>query len=182
MSFIRKAQEAAEAAKARVEEAAAAASRTANDPSTQEKINRTLAGAGQRSREAVGLARRGVNTVIERIDPAVLADLVIKATALQEMTNSALRQKGSPYRISEISIAASIPPGVTFAIGRIDDQVEQIDGQVRTSEEIIEAAPESDEVVLALDGAMLDSATVDAFAEAAALPGTSPSHSSGEHS
>lgn len=182
LSFIRKAQEAAEAAKARVEEAAAAASRTANDPSTQEKINRTLAGAGQRSREAVGLARRGVNTVIERIDPAVLADLVIKATALQEMTNSALRQKGSPYRISEISIAASIPPGVTFAIGRIDDQVEQIDGQVRTSEEIIEAAPESDEVVLALDGAMLDSATVDAFAEAAALPGTDPTHSSGEHS
>jgi len=182
LSFIRKAQEAAEAAKARVEEAAAAASRTANDPSTQEKINRTLAGAGQRSREAVGLARRGVNTVIERIDPAVLADLVIKATALQEMTNSALRQKGSPYRISEISIAASIPPGVTFAIGRIDDQVEQIDGQVRTSEEIIEAAPESDEVVLALDGAMLDSATVDAFAEAAALPGTDPPHSSGEHS
>jgi hypothetical protein len=174
VSFIRKAQEAAEAARARVEEAASTATRTAADPSTTERINRTLSGAGQSAREAVGLARRGVNTVIERIDPGTLAELIVKATALQEMTNASLRQKGSPYRISEVSISASIPPGVTFAIGRIDDQVETIEGEVHTSEELIEADPAANEVVLALDGATLDDATVAAIVEAAAVPGAMP--------
>jgi len=37
------------------------------------------------------------------------------------MANNAQREKGSPYRISEITISATIPPGVNFAIGRIDD-------------------------------------------------------------
>lgn len=172
VSFIRKAQEAAEAARARVEEAATAASKTASDPATQERINRTLSGAGQRSREAVGMARRGVNTVVERIDPGTLAELVIKATALQEMTNSALRAKGSPYRISEISIAASIPPGVTFAIGRIDDPEEGPTGELHSSEELVEAGPAAGEVVLALDGATIDAETAAAFAEAVAIPAT----------
>lgn len=171
MSFIRKAQEAAEAAKTKAAEAAAAASRTASDPSTTERINQTLSGASQRSREAVGMARRGVNTVIERIDPGTLAELIVKATALQEMTNASLREKGSPYRIGEISISASIPPGVTFAIGRIDDVVETIQGEVHTSEELVEHDALAGDVVLALDGAMLDESTAAAIAEAAAVPG-----------
>ena len=174
MSFIRKAQEAAEAARTKAAEAANAASRTATDPSTTERINQTLAGASQRSREAVGLARRGVNTVIERIDPGTLAELIVKATALQEMTNTALRAKGSPYRISEVSISASIPPGVTFAISRIDDVEEVVQDEVHASTELVEAAAESGEVVLALDGAILDEPTVAAIAEAAAVPGAMP--------
>ena len=121
MSFIQRAREAAEAAaesaRAKATEAAGIASRTASDPATQEKL-------GQQARAAMGAARRGVSTVVERIDPGVLADLVIKATALQEMTNTSLRAKKSPYRINEISIAASIPPGITFAIGRIDVEEE----------------------------------------------------------
>jgi len=117
VSFIQRAREAAEAAaesaRTKATEAAGAASRTASDPATQEKF-------GQQARAAMGAARRGVSTVVERIDPGVLADLIIKATALQETTNRALRAKHSPYRINEISIAATIPPGVNFAIGRID--------------------------------------------------------------
>lgn len=174
MSFIKKAQEAAEAARARVEEAASAATRTAHDPATTERVNRGLAGASQGAREAVGMARRGVNTVIERIDPGTLADLVVKATALQERTNKALRTKGSPYRISEISIAASIPPGVTFTIERINDEPEPIDGEVRTSSELIQAAAGADELVLALDGTMLDEPTVAAIEEATAPSGAMP--------
>ena len=174
MSFIRKAQEAAEAAKAKVEEAATAASRSANDPSTTDRINRSLSGAGQSAREAVGLARRGVNTVIERIDPGTLAELIVKATALQEMTNKALRDKGSPYRISEISISASIPPGVTFAIGRIDDVEERLTGEVHESSELVAEAATAGEVVIALDGATIDDATAQAVAEAAAVPGAMP--------
>ncbi len=174
VSFMKKAQEAAEAARTKVGEAASAASRTASDPSTTERINKSLTGASQSAREAVGLARRGVTTVIERIDPGTLAELIVKATALQEMTNTALRKKDSPYRISEISISASIPPGVTFAIGRIDDDQETIDGAVRTSEELVDQEATAGEVVLALDGATIDESTASAIAEAAAVPGTMP--------
>ncbi|HYH91912.1 MAG TPA: hypothetical protein VD763_02045 [Candidatus Saccharimonadales bacterium] len=169
MSFIKKAREAAEAAADQAREVAAAAGRTANDPSTTDKINKSLAGAGQGAREAVGMARRGVNTVIERIDPGTLAELIIKATALQEMTNRALRQKGSPYRIGEISIAASIPPGVTFAIARLDDEPEAVDGLVVSSQDLVDQG-EAGELVLALDGTMLDEAIADEIAAAAATP------------
>ena len=171
VSFIKRAQEAAEAAKSKVEEAAGTASRTAADPTTTERINKSLAGAGQGAREAVGLARRGVNTVIERIDPATLAELIVKATALQEMTNKALRAKQSPYRISEISISASIPPGVTFAIGRIDDVDEELLGEIHESAELLEAASGAADVVVALDGATIDAGMAKAIAEAAAVPG-----------
>ena len=174
MSFIKKAQEAAEAARAKVEEAATSASRSAHDPSTAERINRGLSGAGQGARDAVGMARRGVTTVVERIDPSTLADLIVKATALQEMTNTALRQKGSPYRISEISIAASIPPGVTFTIGRVDRAEEVISGDVLTSEQLVDQAPSAGDVVLALDGATLDEAAAATLDEAAAASGMVP--------
>ena len=184
MSFLKRAQEAAEAAKSMVGDAASSAQRTASDPTTQEKINKSLSGASQGAREAVGLARRGVTTVIERIDPSTLAELVIKATALQEMTNKSLRLKKSPYRISEIAISASIPPGVSFAIGRIDDVEESIDGTVHDSSDLLAGEGDAGEVVLALDGAVIDETTADAIAEAAAVPaapgGTPPSSSGRE--
>ena len=155
MSFMKRAQEAAEAARVKMEEAASAASRTAHDPSTVDRINRGISGAGQGARDAVGMAKRGVNTVIERIDPATLADLVIKATALQEKTNTSLRLKGSPYRISEISISASIPPGVSFSIGRIDDEAASLEGEILESSELLATADTGD-VVLSLDGTSVE--------------------------
>jgi hypothetical protein len=169
VSFIKKAQEAAtqaaEAARARAQEAAAVANRTASDPATAESLARG-------ARDAVGMARRGVTTVIEKIDPATLADLIIKATALQELTNKSLRHKGSPYRIAEISISASIPPAVSFAIGRLGDEPEEVVGEVVTSAELIDRSVEAGELVLALDGTTVDegavapTATSDADAEA----------------
>lgn len=172
MSFIKRAQDAArsaaeqaqhaaEVARVKATEAAGAASRTASDPATQERL-------GKQAREAMGMARRGITTVVERIDPNTLADLVIKATALQEMTNTALRKKGSPYRISEISIEASIPPGVAFAIGRIDDPEEIVSGQTVESAALIEAMPDTGEAVISLDGTTLDDATLDAASAAMA--------------
>jgi len=65
-------------------------------------------------------AKTGVASVIDRIDPGLLADIVIKATSLQEKANYRLRAKGSPYRINEITITAGLPPDVAFTIGRID--------------------------------------------------------------
>jgi hypothetical protein len=64
-------------------------------------------------------ARAGLAGVVERIDPGILADVVIKATSLQESANVALCHKGSPYRISGISITATIPPQVSFGISRV---------------------------------------------------------------
>jgi hypothetical protein len=175
VSFIKKAQEAAaqaaESARGLAQDAAGAAGRTAADPATQDRIGKGLTGAGAGAREAIGMAKRGMTTVIEKIDPGTLAELVIKATALQEMTNKALRQKGSPYRISEISISASIPPSVSFAIQRLDDEPEELGASVVASSDLVEQIVESGDLVLALDGT-----TVDAIEPAAAdvSPGALP--------
>ena len=144
---MKRAREMAESAAEQAQQATGMVSRTAADPATQEKL-------GQQARAAMGAARRGVSTVVERIDPGVLADLIIKATALQEMTNASLREKRSPYRINEISIAASIPPGVTFAIGRIDIPEETLTGAELSSEELVEEQVPG-EAVISLDGTTL---------------------------
>ena len=153
MSFIKKAQEAASQAAEAARITAAQANQKANDPATQEAVSRS-------AREAVGMARRGVTTVIEKIDPGTLAELIIKATYLQELTNRALRQKGSPYRIGEISISASIPPAVSFAIGRIGDDDEELVGQVVSSTELVAKETDDGELVLALDGTFVDEDTI----------------------
>jgi hypothetical protein len=147
MSFIKRAQEAAAAAAEQAQLAAGMASRSASDPATQEKL-------GQQARAAMGAARRGVSTVVERIDPSVLADLIIKSTALQEMTNSSLREKQSPYRISEVNITASIPPGITFSISRQDDREEVVTGTTVSSAALAADLGEG-EAVIALDGTSL---------------------------
>lgn len=72
-------------------------------------------------------ARAGaaINAFIERINPGLLADLIIHATSAQEKTNKALRDKGSHYRISEMYLTASIPPQVGFYIARMGDPEEE---------------------------------------------------------
>jgi hypothetical protein len=148
MSFIKRAQEAAAAAAEQAQQAAGLASKSAADPATQEKL-------GQQARAAMGAARRGVSTVVERIDPGVLADLIIKSTALQEMTNGSLREKQSPYRISEVNITASIPPGITFSISRMDDKDEVVTGTTVSSAALTAGLPEGGDAVIALDGTSL---------------------------
>ena len=148
MSFIKRAREAAEAAAEQAQQAAGMVTHTAADPATQEKL-------GQSARSALGAARRGVSTVVERIDPGVLADLIIKSTALQEMTNGALREKRSPYRISEVSITASIPPGISFAISRLDVPEEALTGGELSSEQLADELPTTGEAVISLDGTSL---------------------------
>jgi hypothetical protein len=155
VSFIKRAAEQAQQAADAARAMASDATRSANDPATQERL-------GKQAREAMGMARRGISTVVERIDPGTLAELIIKATALQELTNAALRKKGSPYRISEIAIAASIPPGISFSIARIDDVSESITGEGVSSAELVDALPDAGEAVIALDGTTLDNAQIDA--------------------
>jgi len=119
----------------------------ATDPATVAAAKRTL-----------GRAKLGVATAIDRIDPGVLADIVIKATALQERANGALKAKGSPYRISEIGIGAAIPPSVTFTIGRVGGED---DGAI-DSTRLVAAGHVAEGTVLALDGSEIDEAVLEA--------------------
>jgi hypothetical protein len=143
--------------------AATKATDLGKDPETHDKARRALEGAGRQAKHAAGAARRGLVTVIERIEPGTLADVIIRATAIQEKANEALRRKGSRYRISEVVISASIPPGINFTIGRLD---EGGDDAGRSSTELI--GSESDVPVLSLDGAIdpeaIDPEAVDAGA------------------
>ncbi len=162
MSFIKRAQEAAQTAAEQARQlagdAASGASRTASDPVLQGQVMDSLSSAGRAAREAAGVARKGLSTVVEKIDPGTLADLIIKATALQELTNDALRKKGSPYRISEVGIAATIPPGVNFSIGRISDPEEVVGAPEIASTELVGAL--DGEAVIALDGTTVDETAV----------------------
>jgi hypothetical protein len=153
VSFLQRAKGAAEAAAEGAQHAAESArtraaevGQKASDPATHERL-------AQQAREAVGQARKGMTTIIEKIDPGTLAELIIKATALQERTNASLRDKHSPYRIAEISITASIPPGVSFVISRIDEG-EVLAGHGVTSAELLATIPDFGDPVVALDGTM----------------------------
>lgn len=139
MSFLQKAREAADQVATQARQAAGTVAEKAQDAETHAKVRAQAA-------KSAGMARRGMKTVVERIDPATLAELIVKATALQEMANKALREKGSPYRISEITISATIPPGVNFAIGRIDDP--EAAAGVRSSTELLAAASAADETTI----------------------------------
>ncbi|MBI2775926.1 MAG: hypothetical protein HYX57_01485 [Chloroflexi bacterium] len=145
------AKHAAEQARTTVSEGADKASTVMHDPSNAEK-----------ARKALSRAKSGVGTAIDRIDPGVLADVVIKATALQERANRALRAKGSPYRIAEISIGAAIPPSVTFAISRTNDpDGDGVPEGAVASTELLAAGAAGDEIgVQALDGSTIDEASL----------------------
>jgi hypothetical protein len=151
------ARHAADQAKVKAGEVSAAATRTASDPATQARFDKGMADAAAGARGALGRAKKGLTTVVEKIDPGVLADLIIKATALQERTNDALRARGSLYRISEVDIQASIPPGVTFAITRLGEPERPPSPDAgRSSEQIVASSAEGDGTVVALDGSIVD--------------------------
>ena len=82
-----------------------------------------VAGAGVKG--AAGIAKTSASGAVDRINPNTLADLIIKATLIQERTNAALREKRSAYRIAEIAITAAFPPEISFSIARIGDLDEE---------------------------------------------------------
>ena len=122
-SFFDKARQAAEEASRELTERA-----KAEAPGAKERAREVAGQAQSGAKEMAGQARRQFVTAIEKIDPAILADVVIKATALQEKANASLRAKSSAYRIAEIVVTATIPPQISFGIHRIHDpQVEERD-------------------------------------------------------
>jgi hypothetical protein len=149
MSFLQKAREAAEKAAAEAGAAAHKAAEKASDPIVQAEARARMAQAGLQAKKAAAFGRKSLTTIIERIDPGVLADIIIKATALQEKANASLKAKDSPYRINEIVITAAIPPQVNFAITRVDDVSEPLTGRERPSVELV--VETDSKPVLALD-------------------------------
>lgn len=153
--------------------AASAAVAKAQDPATRARVKGGIATAG-----------RGARTMVERIDPGILAEVVIKATALQEKANARLSAKGSIYRIGEIQVTASLPPGISFSIERIGDSGhEAAAGESRrSSTELLaqERAADADAIIsldndeqaIIVDGIAATQASIDEAVEV--LEGTSP--------
>lgn len=167
MSFFDKAREAAERATQQAKEATQSATQGTKQVAgavTQKMTDpATKAQAGLQARRAGAAAKRSLTTLVEKIDPRLLADLIIKSTALQERTNLALKEKGSAYRIGQVEIVAAIPPQVSFAITRVDDVEEKVSGEAVSSVDLVEeVADELPAPVLTLDGS---AGELDAFDE-----------------
>ena len=139
MSFLQKAREAAANAAEQARVAAEQARLKATDPTTQERLRQQMHQAGESARQAGSAAKRGLSNMVDKIDPGILADVVIKATALQERANAALRAKGSPYRIAEVQITATLPPQVGFSIARVGDIEEVLTGHEVDSSQLVHA-------------------------------------------
>lgn len=144
MSFFEKARQAADRA---AEQAKVAAEKA----SEQAKV--AAAKAGVEAKAAAQKVRRGLT-------PERLAELIVRATALQERANAELRAKGSPYRITEINVTASIPPNFGFVIARTMDP--EVLAEAIESAELL--AREGEDATLDLETA---SATVQGSADAA---------------
>jgi hypothetical protein len=117
-----------------------------------------------RAQSALRKAKRGFSTALERIDPKILADVVIKATSLQERANASLKDRGSVYRIGEIGIGASIPPSITFTIERVDDPSKPGLNDSQTLLAQVEADGGAPETIVTLDGTAIDEATIEEVA------------------
>jgi hypothetical protein len=142
-SFFDKARQAAEEASRELSERA-----KAEAPGAKERAREVAGQAQSGAKEMAGQARRQFVTAIEKIDPAILADVVIKATALQEKANASLRSKSSAYRIAEIVVTATIPPQISFGIQRLHEL------------EVVEPAQLIDSATLVASGAVDDAPEV----------------------
>ena len=165
MSFLERAKSVAgAAAKVSVEVAGQAAkvgaevggkaAATIRDPATQ-----------ARARSALKKAKRGFTTVLERIDPKILADVVVKATSLQERANASLQERGSVYRLGQIQIGAAIPPSIQFSIERIDDPESKMYDSMSLLAKSEGSGGPAGEAIVSLDGTAVDTSELEAAAD-----------------
>ena len=154
MSFLEKARQAAEQARLSATGGGTTAPVTAQPdgaPAAGGYEPTGFSNIGNQLRDAAGQAKKGFVTAVERIDPGVLADIIIKATAIQESANKALRTRGSAYRIGEITITATIPPQIGFAITRIsDEELEELRSSPVESVDLVDAADVGDQEIVSL--------------------------------
>jgi hypothetical protein len=157
MSFMDKARKAAEQARQTAAQQVAAMT----TPEAKAEMREAAHQVGGHVRGAAGQAKRGLVSALDKIDPGILADIIIKATALQESANRALRAKGAIYRIGEITITASFPPQVGFSIVRLDDEPEVATAGLVSSSELEATLDHDDADAASLEGSLLDPGTAD---------------------
>lgn len=90
----------------------------ARDPATHAKAKIVAKGAARGAGKAAEGAGRLAKTALDKLNPATLAAIVIKATSIQEQANRSLRRSKSLYRIGGIEIGAAFPPSISFQIVR----------------------------------------------------------------
>ena len=123
------AKRAAEAAGRTASSAADSAIAAAKDPgnqaraklAAQQAASATAKGAGQ----VASGAGKAVKGALDKLNPATLAEIVMKATTIQEQANAVLRKNGSLYRIGGIEIGAALPPSISFQIVRVGVELEE---------------------------------------------------------
>ena len=147
---MEKARQAAEQAR----QAATQSIGAMSTPEAKAEMREAASQMGVQFRDAAGQAKRGLITAIEKIDPGILADVIIKATAVQELANRSLREKASSYRIGDITITATIPPQIGFAIIRLDEDPEVPSAPMLSLSEVV--AAEDGGAVVALDGEVVE--------------------------
>ncbi|HEX8026183.1 MAG TPA: hypothetical protein VF484_08260 [Candidatus Limnocylindrales bacterium] len=115
---------AGEAAAKGIDTAVAAAKNPANQAkavlAARQAANATAKGAGK----AASGAGKAVKGALDKLNPATLAAIVMKATTIQEQANAVLRKNNSLYRIGGIEIGAAIPPSISFQIVRVGVELE----------------------------------------------------------
>jgi hypothetical protein len=168
MSFLERAKQAAGQAATTAAKVGADAGREAAHVSAQvgRQMETTIKDPATKARaqSALRKAKRGFSTALERIDPKILADVVIKATSLQERANQSLQDRGSVYRIGEIGIGAAIPPSITFSIVRVDDPTKAGLSDSRTLMAQLESESDVPDAIVTLDGTAIDEATIEEVA------------------
>jgi hypothetical protein len=153
MSFMDKARKAADQARQSAAQQVAAMT----TPEAKAEMREAASQVGGQVRGAAGHAKRGLVSALDRIDPGLLADIIIKATALQESANRTLRRKGSMYRIGEITITAGLPPQVGFTIERLGDAPEEAaTGEMLSSSELESTVALDDDASDATEASLLD--------------------------
>jgi len=94
----------------------------AKDPATHAKAKLVARQTASATAKGAGKAAEGagkaVKSALDKLNPATLAVIVMKATSIQEQANLVLRHHQSLYRIGGIEIGASFPPSISFQIVR----------------------------------------------------------------
>jgi hypothetical protein len=116
------AKRAAEAAQRTAVAATDKAIQVAQDPATHAKAKLVARDAARATAKGAGTAASGagraVKGALDKLNPDLLAGVVIKATSIQEQANAVLRKNRSLYRIGGIEIGAAFPPSISFQIVR----------------------------------------------------------------
>ena len=101
----------------------------AKDPATHAKAKLAARQAASATAKGAGKAAEGagkaVKGALDKLNPATLAAIVMKATSIQEQANAVLRKNGSLYRIGGIEIGAAFPPSISFQIVRVGVELEE---------------------------------------------------------